>query len=39
MAEEMERGLKAYGDPVMRVNIDPKTFPGLVRQPRFRVLY
>ena len=27
MAEEMERGLKAYGHPVMRVNIDPRTFP------------
>ncbi len=27
MAEEMERGLKAYGHPVMRVTIDPKTFP------------
>jgi hypothetical protein len=27
MAEEMERGLKAYGHPVMRVNIDPGTFP------------
>src|SRR5579871_3924058 len=27
MAEEMERGLKAYGHPVMRVRIDPKTFP------------
>ena len=26
MAEEMERGLKAYGHPVMRVRIDPKTF-------------
>jgi hypothetical protein len=27
MAEEMERGLKAYGHPVMRVPIDPSTFP------------
>jgi hypothetical protein len=27
MAEEMERGLKAYGHPVMRVFIDPNTFP------------
>ena len=27
MAEEMERGLKAYGHPVMRVMIDPNTFP------------
>jgi hypothetical protein len=27
MAEEMERGLKAYGHPVMRVRIDPNTFP------------
>ena len=27
MAEEMERGLKAYGHPVMRVYIDPNTFP------------
>jgi hypothetical protein len=27
MAEEMERGLKAYGHPVMRVRIDPSTFP------------
>ncbi len=27
MAEEMERGLKAYGHPVMRVRIDPGTFP------------
>jgi hypothetical protein len=26
MAEEMERGLKAYGHPVMRVTIDPNTF-------------
>ena len=26
MAEEMERGLKAYGHPVMRVPIDPATF-------------
>ena len=24
MAEEMERGLKAYGHPVMRVHIDPR---------------
>jgi hypothetical protein len=28
MAEEMEQGLKAYGHPVMRVRIDPATFPG-----------
>jgi hypothetical protein len=27
MAEEMERGLKAYGHPVMRVRIEPCTFP------------
>jgi hypothetical protein len=27
MAEEMERGLKAYGHRVMRVRIDPATFP------------
>src|SRR3954452_13766823 len=27
MAEEMERGLKAYGHVVLRVRIDPKTFP------------
>lgn len=27
MAEEMERGLKAYGHPVLRVLIDPETFP------------
>lgn len=27
MAIEMETGLKAYGHPVMRVRIDPKTFP------------
>lgn len=27
MAEEMERGLKAYGHPVMRVIINPGTFP------------
>ena len=26
MAEEMERGLKAYGHPVMRVYLDPNTF-------------
>ena len=26
MAEEMERGLKAYGHAVMRVRIDPDTF-------------
>jgi hypothetical protein len=26
MAEEMERGLKAYGHVVMRVYIDPSTF-------------
>jgi hypothetical protein len=27
IAEEMERGLKAYGHVVMRVLIDPNTFP------------
>jgi hypothetical protein len=27
MAEEMERGLKAYGHPVMRVRIEPRKFP------------
>lgn len=27
LAEEMEKGLKAYGHPVMRVRIDPATFP------------
>ena len=27
MAEEMEQGLKAYGHVVLRVTIDPKTFP------------
>jgi hypothetical protein len=26
IAEEMEKGLKAYGPPVMRVRIDPATF-------------
>lgn len=26
MAEEMERGLKAYGHPVMRVPVDPLAF-------------
>jgi len=26
-AEEMEKGLKAYGHPVMRVRIDPVSFP------------
>ena len=26
IAEEMEKGLKAYGHPVMRVRIDPSTF-------------
>ena len=26
IAEEMERGLRAYGHVVMRVNIDPRTF-------------
>jgi hypothetical protein len=26
MAVEMEKGLKAYGHPVMRVRIDPATF-------------
>jgi hypothetical protein len=30
IAEEMERGLKAYGHVVMRVNIDPNIFPALV---------
>jgi len=27
MAEEMKRGLEAYGHPVMKVRIDPATFP------------
>ena len=27
IAEEMERGLKAYGHSVLRVYIDPNTFP------------
>jgi len=27
IAEEMESGLKAYGHVVMRVHIDPNTFP------------
>ena len=27
IAEEMERGLKAYGHVVLRVYIDPNTFP------------
>ena len=27
IAEEMERGLQAYGHVVMRVHIDPNTFP------------
>ena len=27
IAEEMEKGLKAYGHPVPRVRIDPATFP------------
>ena len=27
MAEEMEHGLKAYGHVVLRVHLDPKTFP------------
>lgn len=27
IAEEMEQGLKAYGHVVLRVNIDPATFP------------
>ena len=27
IAEEMERGLKAYGHVIMRVYIDPSTFP------------
>jgi hypothetical protein len=26
MAEEMEKGLKAYGHPVLRVRIDPASF-------------
>ena len=26
IAEEMEKGLKAYGHPVLRVRIDPATF-------------
>ena len=26
IAEEMEKGLKAYGHPVMRVRIDPATY-------------
>ena len=26
-AEEMKKGLEAYGHPVMKVRIDPKTFP------------
>ncbi len=28
MAVEMENGLKSYGHPVMRVTVDPGTFPG-----------
>jgi len=27
MAQEMEKGLKAYGHPVLRVRIDPANFP------------
>jgi len=27
MAEEMKQGLEAYGHPVMKVRINPKTFP------------
>jgi hypothetical protein len=27
VAEEMEQGLKAYGQVVLRVHIDPVTFP------------
>jgi len=27
IAEEMEKGLKAFGHPVLRVLIDPATFP------------
>ena len=27
MAEEMKKGLEAYGHPVMKVRIDPATFP------------
>jgi hypothetical protein len=27
MAEEMKKGLEAYGHPVMRVRIDPASFP------------
>jgi hypothetical protein len=26
MAQEMKKGLKAYGHPVLRVRIDPATF-------------
>src|SRR5665647_876813 len=29
MAEEMEKGLKAYGHPVMRVRIDPVSYTHL----------
>ena len=31
MAEEMEQGLKAYGHVVLRVYIDPATFPDGVK--------
>ena len=27
VAEEMKKGLEAYGHPVMKVRIDPSTFP------------
>ncbi len=27
MAKEMKKGLEAYGHPVMKVHIDPATFP------------
>jgi hypothetical protein len=27
MAQEMKKGLEAYGHPVMKVRIDPATFP------------
>jgi hypothetical protein len=32
MAEEMEQGLKAYGHVVLRVYIDPRHIPRLVRR-------
>ena len=34
MAEEMKKGLEAYGHPVMKVRIDPQDFPGLVCRAR-----